>query len=135
MSNYFNIQLVNLLKLILFQPKFIPKMIELQKSNDLDVVSGTRYSGKEAGVFGWDLKRKVISRGANYLTQVLLRPRASDLTGSFRLYKKSVLQTLVDSCVSKGYVFQVRGRPLQLKTEQFFSISTTSFTDGNDCKS
>jgi len=88
-------------------PKFIPKMIELQKSNDLDVVSGTRYSGKEAGVFGWDLKRKVISRGANYLTQVLLRPRASDLTGSFRLYKKSVLQTLVDSCVSKGYVFQM----------------------------
>ena len=96
------------MKLILFQPKFIPKMIELQKSNDLDVVSGTRYSGKEAGVFGWDLKRKVISRGANYLTQVLVRPRASDLTGSFRLYKKSVLQTLVDSCVSKGYVFQVR---------------------------
>ena len=89
------------MKLILFQPKFIPKMIELQKSNDLDVVSGTRYSGKEAGVFGWDLKRKVISRGANYLTQVLLRPRASDLTGSFRLYKKSVLQILVDSCVSR----------------------------------
>lgn len=88
-------------------PKFIPKMIELQKSNDFDVVSGTRYSGKEAGVYGWDLKRKVISRGANYLTQVLLRPRASDLTGSFRLYKKSVLQTLVESCVSKGYVFQM----------------------------
>lgn len=31
----------------------------------------------------------------------------SDLTGSFRLYKKPVLQKLVDSCVSKGYVFQM----------------------------
>ena len=56
---------------------------------------------------GWDLKRKVISRGANYVTQVLLRPGASDLTGSFRLYKKEVLQSLVAACVSKGYVFQM----------------------------
>ena len=82
-------------------------MIDLQKEENFDVVSGTRYKGKEAGVYGWDLKRKVISRGANLLTQIMLRPNASDLTGSFRLYKKSVLQTLVESCVSKGYVFQV----------------------------
>lgn len=82
-------------------------MISLQENQGYDLVSGTRYSGKEAGVYGWDLKRKVISRGANYLTQVLLRPNASDLTGSFRLYKKEVLEALVKSCVSKGYVFQV----------------------------
>ena len=31
----------------------------------------------------------------------------SDLTGSFRLYKKPVLEHLVESCVSKGYVFQM----------------------------
>ena len=49
----------------------------------------------------------MISRGANYVTQVLLRPGVSDLTGSFRLYKKSVLQELIKSCVSKGYVFQM----------------------------
>ena len=98
---YVSISLLNL------QPKFIEKMIALQSEKNYDVVSGTRYQGKEAGVYGWDLKRKVISRGANLLTQIMLRPNASDLTGSFRLYKKSVLQTLVESCVSKGYVFQV----------------------------
>ena len=87
-------------------PKFIPKMIEKQKDGGFDVVSGTRYAGN-GGVNGWDLKRKVISRGANYITQILLRPGASDLTGSFRLYKKSVLEKLVSSCVSKGYVFQM----------------------------
>ncbi|XP_031561494.1 dolichol-phosphate mannosyltransferase subunit 1-like [Actinia tenebrosa] len=96
-------------------PKFIPEFIRKQAEKDYDIVSGTRYSG-DGGVFGWDLKRKLISRGANYLTQVLLRPGASDLTGSFRLYKKEVLQKLVDACVSKGYVFQmemiVRGRQL-----------------------
>ncbi|KAM4891215.1 dolichol-phosphate mannosyltransferase subunit 1 isoform 2-T2 [Sylvia borin] len=48
-----------------------------------------------------------ISRGANFLTQVLLRPGASDLTGSFRLYRKEVLQKLMEKCVSKGYVFQM----------------------------
>merc|ERR1711953_1570997 len=60
-----------------------------------------------AGVYGWDLRRKVISRTANFITQILLRPNASDLTGSFRLYKKAVLQKLVTSCVSKGYVSQM----------------------------
>lgn len=66
------------------QPKFIPQFIELQKQKDFDVVSGTRYIGS-GGVSGWDFKRKLVSRGANFLTQLLLRPGASDLTGSFRL--------------------------------------------------
>ncbi|XP_063858866.1 dolichol-phosphate mannosyltransferase subunit 1-like [Scylla paramamosain] len=87
-------------------PKFIPDFIKKQKEGDYDVVSGTRYRG-DGGVYGWDLKRKIISRGANYVTQILLRPGASDLTGSFRLYRKEVLQKLVESCVSKGYVFQM----------------------------
>ncbi|KAL4655411.1 dolichol-phosphate mannosyltransferase subunit 1 isoform X1 [Arapaima gigas] len=96
-------------------PKFIPEFIQKQKEGEFDVVSGTRYSGN-GGVYGWDLRRKLISRGANFLTQVLLRPGASDLTGSFRLYKKEVLEQLVERCVSKGYVFQmemiVRARQL-----------------------
>lgn len=96
-------------------PKFIPEFIQKQREGDYDVVSGTRYKGN-GGVYGWDLKRKLISRGANFLTQVLLRPGASDLTGSFRLYKRPVLEALMERCVSKGYVFQmemiVRARQL-----------------------
>ncbi|CAB1335939.1 unnamed protein product [Coregonus sp. 'balchen'] len=64
-------------------PKFIPEFIEKQREGGYDLVSGTRYRG-DGGVYGWDLRRKLISRGANYVTQVLLRPGASDLTGSFR---------------------------------------------------
>lgn len=78
-------------------------------------MSGTRYS-LGGGVYGWDLRRKLISRVANYLAQALLRPGATDLTGSFRLYRKSVLQKLMGCCMSKGYVFQmemiVRARQL-----------------------
>lgn len=36
-----------------------------------------------------------------------MRPGASDLTGSFRLYKKDILEKLIQSCISKGYVFQM----------------------------
>ena len=84
-------------------PKFIPDFIRKQKEGNFDLVSGTRYAGG-GGVNGWDLKRKVISRGANFVTQVLLRPGASDLTGSFRLYKKEVLEKLVAATVSKGRI-------------------------------
>ena len=112
----------------ILQPKFIPKFIEKQKEKNYDIVSGTRYAGN-GGVFGWDFKRKLISRGANYVTQVLLRPGASDLTGSFRLYKKAVLEKLVQSCQSKGYVFQME---MIIRARQFgFTIGEVpiSFVD------
>lgn len=87
-------------------PKFIPQMISLQEKNDFDIVTGTRYA-LDGGVSGWDLRRKFISRGANFLAQFLLNPGVSDLTGSFRLYKKEILSKLISDCVSKGYVFQM----------------------------
>lgn len=99
-------QFSSIINLFYLQPKFIPEMIKLQLTKDYDIVSGTRYIG-DGGVFGWDFKRKLISRGANFLSQILLRPGASDLTGSFRLYKKRVLEKLIANCVSKGYVFQM----------------------------
>lgn len=87
-------------------PKFIPEFIEKQKEGNYDIVTGTRYS-QGGGVYGWDLRRKLISRGANFLADFMLRPGASDLTGSFRLYRKEVLENLIKCCVSKGYVFQM----------------------------
>lgn len=87
-------------------PKFIPEMIALQQKGHYDIVTGTRYAGN-GGVFGWDLKRKFVSRGANLFADTVLRPGVSDLTGSFRLYKKSVLEKVISSTESKGYTFQM----------------------------
>ncbi|KAI8800182.1 dolichol-phosphate mannosyltransferase-like protein [Cladochytrium replicatum] len=98
-------------------PKFIPEYIRLQKKYNYDVVTGTRYAGN-GGVYGWDLRRKLISRGANYLATVALSPGVTDLTGSFRLYKKHAFEKLIAATKSKGYVFQmeiiVRARQLGL---------------------
>lgn len=87
-------------------PEAIPEFIAKQKTEDFDIVTGTRYVGN-GGVYGWDLKRKLVSRGANFLASTVLRPHVSDLTGSFRLYKKEVLAKIIDETKSKGYVFQM----------------------------
>lgn len=102
-------------------PKFLPRMIATQKRGDYDIVTGTRYAG-DGGVYGWDLKRKVISRGANLFADTFLRPGVSDLTGSFRLYKKEVLQRVIAQTESKGYTFQmemmVRAKALGYKVAE-----------------
>lgn len=87
-------------------PKFIPEMIRKQKAGNYDIVTGTRYAG-DGGVFGWDLKRKVTSKGANIFADTLLRPGVSDLTGSFRLYKRSVLETLFETTDVRGFSMQM----------------------------
>ena len=89
--------------------------MEKQKENDYDIVTGTRYVST-GGVWGWNLKRKLISATANYVADTLLGLGVSDLTGSFRLYKKPVLEALINANKSKGYAFQmeiiVRARQL-----------------------
>ena len=106
-------------------PKFIPKFIEMQKKNDCDIVTGTRYRSYNeliGGVYGWDLKRKMTSVGANIIAEFMLRPGVSDLTGSFRLYKKEALVKVIETTESKGYTFQmemmVRAKAMGLKVEE-----------------
>ncbi|KAJ3055307.1 dolichol-P-mannose synthesis [Rhizophlyctis rosea] len=106
-------------------PKFIPEFVRKQKLGNLDVVTGTRYTSG-GGVYGWDLRRKLTSRVANYLADVLLNPGVSDLTGSFRLYKKDVLANLISATKSKGYVFQME---MMVRARQFnYSIGEVPIT-------
>lgn len=87
-------------------PKFIPQMIATQQAGDYDIVTGTRYAG-DGGVYGWDLKRKLTSKGANIFADTVLQPGVSDLTGSFRLYKRSVLEKLFQSTDVRGFSMQM----------------------------
>ena len=99
-------------------PKFIPQFLKKLQNENLDIVTGTRYI-TGGGVSGWDLKRKIISRGANFIASFLLNPGVSDLTGSFRIYRAPVLQHIIEEVEGKGYVFQmevmVRGKLLGYK--------------------
>ncbi|XLR38491.1 hypothetical protein S83_023151, partial [Arachis hypogaea] len=63
-----------------------------------DIITGTCYV-KGGGVHGGNLMCKLTRRGAN--------PGVSDLTESFRLYRKFMLEDIISCCLSKGYVFQM----------------------------
>ena len=79
--------------------------LRLQQTYNLDIVTGTRYRSASSpkisgaapgGVHGWDLKRKLVSRGANFLADTVLNPGVSDLTGSFR---SVVIHTANFACI------------------------------------
>ena len=80
--------------------------IRKQKKTGAEIVTGTRYTSN-GGVHGWNLRRKLTSRVANYIAQVLLSPGVTDLTGSFRLYKKDAADKLMKMVQSSGFVFQM----------------------------
>lgn len=51
-----------------------------------------------------------------------MQPGVSDLTGSFRLYKRTTLERLIATCVTRNYTFQmeiiVRARESGLRIAQ-----------------
>ena len=83
-------------------PKFIPEMLQAVRTSSAHICTGTRYAAG-GGVCGWNLKRKLFSRVANFLADTLLAPGVSDLTGSFRLFRREVLLDLIGK-VSAGKV-------------------------------
>ena len=87
-------------------PRHMAEFISRQQQTDADIVTGTRYA-LGGGMAGWDLRRLLISRGANLIATLLLQPDVSDLTGSFRLYRKPVLEDLIQQTKSRAYVFQM----------------------------
>nr|CCA27256.1 dolicholphosphate mannosyltransferase putative [Albugo laibachii Nc14] len=106
-------------------PKFIPQFIQTQQKHNCDIVTGTRYL-PGGGVYGWDLRRKVTSRVANFLATILLDPSCTDLTGSFRMYKRTVLETIMTSIQGLGYVFQME--ILVRARQQHYSIAEVPIT-------
>jgi len=70
-----------------------------------DIVTGTCVAGNWGVWVGF--KRKVVSCGADLLASIVLRPKVSDLTGSFRLYKRKVLEIVISQIETKGYTFRM----------------------------
>ena len=86
-------------------PKYLKEFIRKQRETNCDIVTGTRYK-HGGGVYGWNAMRKFISRGANFFSSFLLRPVVSDLTGSFRLYKREIFDDLMKVITNSGHAFQ-----------------------------
>jgi dolichol-phosphate mannosyltransferase len=87
------------------QPEQLPKL--LAALGDADVVLGSRWV-KGGSVVNWPLHRKVLSRGGNVYSRVLLGMPITDATGGYRAYRASALRALdLHDVASAGYCFQV----------------------------
>ena len=86
-------------------PKEIGPMIE--KLSETDWIVGSRYV-KGGGVENWGLRRKILSRFANFYVEFILNTGVADMTSGFNCFKKSALQSIdLDSVASDGYAFLI----------------------------
>lgn len=76
-------------------------------SHDAELVIGSRYV-KGGCTVGWDFKRRLLSRGANLYTRMLLSSGIRDNTAGFRCFHASALQQLdLAAVAAQGYAFQI----------------------------
>lgn len=86
-------------------PEQLPRLLSALAS--ADVALGSRWvPGGE--VVDWPRRRKLLSRGGNLYTRLVLGLPVRDATGGYRAYRMPVLEKIdVDSVRSQGYCFQV----------------------------
>ena len=88
-------------------PDCIPEMLE--KSNEYDVVVGSRYVPGGKLDENWGIGRYFLSWWANAVyAKLVLGLRVRDATAGFKCWRREVLEAIdLDSIRSNGYVFQV----------------------------
>jgi dolichol-phosphate mannosyltransferase len=83
-------------------------MLRIADDNGLNfTIVGSRWvdGGK---TLGWDRKRFFISKNANRLLRIILRPHLYDQTSGFKIYPSNFLAKVnFHSICSKGYAFQI----------------------------
>jgi dolichol-phosphate mannosyltransferase len=95
-------------------PKDLPRLIEA--SRDADLVLGSRYV-PGGGVVDWGLGRRLLSRGGSWYARRILGIPVRDLTGGFKCFRRTVLETLdLDGIDTYGYGFQIELTYRAIKT-------------------
>ncbi len=87
-------------------PNYISTMLE--KSDECDVVVGSRYVPGGGHDEHWEAGRIFLSAWANFYARLILRMRVHDATAGFKCWTRHALETIqLDRVHSNGYVFQV----------------------------
>ena len=80
----------------------------LEAAEESDLVLGSRYMKQRISVVNWDLRRLILSYGANVYTRLVTGLPISDATGGFKCFRREALQALnLDKMKSDGYCFQI----------------------------
>jgi dolichol-phosphate mannosyltransferase len=89
-------------------PADVPRLIDACRQG-ADLALGSRYVPGGA-TQNWGLGRRVVSWGGSFYARVILGVDVHDLTGGFKCYRRTVLETIgLDKIHSKGYAFQIEG--------------------------
>ena len=87
-------------------PNYLPDM--LAKSEECDVVVGSRYVSGGGHDKKWETGRVLLSAWANVYARAILRLRVRDATAGFKCWRRSALEHIqLERVKSNGYVFQV----------------------------
>jgi dolichol-phosphate mannosyltransferase len=83
-------------------PKYINQMVD--KAENADFVVASRYL-PESRIYGWNIKRKLMSFAINSYAKLLLRIPISDYTDGFRCYTRNAVAIITAHKVqSRGYI-------------------------------
>jgi dolichol-phosphate mannosyltransferase len=86
-------------------PADVPKLIAA--CEDADLAIGSRYV-PGGGTANWGRGRRFVSTGGSWYARTILGVGIRDLTGGFKCYRRTVLETIDLAAVrAKGYAFQI----------------------------
>jgi len=87
-------------------PADVPRLIA-RAEDGADVVIGSRYV-QGGGTRNWGLGRRIVSAGGSFYARTILGLRIRDMTGGFRCFRRTVLETVdLDTVATRGYAFQI----------------------------
>lgn len=88
------------------EPESIRDLLGTMRTRGSDISIGSRYM-QGGSIQNWTIARRVVSSVANFLAYRALRVPLSDLTGSFRVYRREVIEACAPLVKGAGYVFQM----------------------------
>jgi len=88
-------------------PDDVPQFLDAAKSQNADLVLGSRYSNG-IRVVNWPLKRLMLSRSAGIYVRIVTGMPFTDPTGGYKCFRRRALQAInLDAVQSNGYSFQI----------------------------
>jgi dolichol-phosphate mannosyltransferase len=88
-------------------PRDVPRLLAPVEEGGADLVLGSRYV-PGGGTANWGRARRLVSRAGSIYARVVLGVPVRDLTGGFKCFRRSVLETVdLDRVRTRGYAFQI----------------------------
>jgi dolichol-phosphate mannosyltransferase len=86
-------------------PADLPRLVAATEAADLAL--GSRYASG-GGTRNWGMGRRAVSRFGSFYARALLGVGIRDLTGGFKCFRRTVLETIgLERISTKGYAFQI----------------------------